>query len=97
MPTSSLWNGYQYGSYSFKVHAICPTGVSVSIAGVPCGQEFSMPTVSNNSQQEVPVMITNGSWFKQDVRFIVTAINNAGQSIGTAETNVSVNAAPFNW
>lgn len=97
IPQSQVWNAYQYGSYSFRIKAVCTNNVQVSIAGTPCGQEFSMPASMNNSQQEIPAVINNGSWYKQDVRFIITAINTSGQTIGTAETVVSVNAAPFNW
>lgn len=97
VPVSSVGNGYQYGSYSLRVRAICPNGVQVSIAGTPCGQEFSMPVTSSYQQQEVPAIITNTSWYKQDVTFVVTAVNPSGQAIGTKETNVSVNAQPFSW
>lgn len=97
MPTSAIWNGYQYGSHSFRIRAICQSSVQVSIAGTPCGQDFSMPSISNNAQQEIPAVITNSSWFKQDVTFVITAVNAQGQTIGVGETKVTANAAPFNF
>ncbi len=97
VPVSSVGNGYQSGSYSLRVRAVCPNGVQVSIAGTPCGQEFSMPVTSSYSQQEVPAIITNTTWYKQDVTFVVTAVNPSGQAVSTKETKVSVNAQPFSW
>lgn len=86
-----------YNQYSFKIRAICPTAVTVSIAGVPCGQEFSMPVTSNYYQQEVPTMITNGSWYGQDVVFEITATNALGTVAGTSRTTIRVNPAPFSF
>ena len=42
-------------------------------------------------------MITNTTWYKQDVVFEVVLTNVAGQVIGTAKTTVVANNAPFNW
>lgn len=84
-------------SYSVRLRAVCPSSVSVSIAGVLCGQEFVVPQRVINAQQEIPAMISNATWYKQEVTFQVTVINLANQVIGTSETKVTVNAAPFNW
>ncbi len=86
-----------YSNYSVRIMAVCPTGVSASIAGVQCGQEFVIPTTVINNQQEIPAVITNNTWYKQDVTFIVTIVNLTNQVIGKAETKVSANAAPFGF
>jgi hypothetical protein len=91
------YNGYTYGAYTVRLQAICGSGVTASIAGTPCGQEFVLPMSESTFQQEVPVMVGNTSWYKQNVTFRITASNGLGQTVGTGETTVSVNAAPFNW
>jgi peptidoglycan hydrolase-like protein with peptidoglycan-binding domain len=88
---------YTYGAYTVTLQALCGAGVTASIAGTPCGQEFVLPMSASTLQQEVPVMIGNTSWYKQNVIFRITASNGLGQIIGTGETSVSVNAAAFNW
>lgn len=91
-------NSYNnYGQYSFKIHAICVNNVQVSIAGVPCGQDFSMPVYTNNFQQEIPAKMTNSTWYRQDVVFEISAVNSNGVSVGSARTTVTVNPEPFNW
>ena len=90
-------NADVYGSYQVRLKAVCPIAVTASIAGVPCGQEFTIPAAVINSQQEIPVMVTNGTWYKQDVTFVVTIVNLANQVIGQASTVVTVNAAPFSF
>jgi hypothetical protein len=90
-------NADVYGSYQVRLKAVCPIAVTASIAGVPCGQEFTIPATVINSQQEIPVMVTNGTWYKQDVTFVVTIVNLANQVIGQATTVVTVNAAPFSF
>jgi peptidoglycan hydrolase-like protein with peptidoglycan-binding domain len=98
IPTYMSWNRDMYNQFSFKIHAICPSAVSVVIAGVSCGQDFTMPITTNNFQQEIPAMITNGSYYRQDVTFeIVVTDNLTGNVTGTARTTVTSNAAPFNW
>ena len=97
IPTGAGWDSNLYGQYSFKIRAICPAGVTVSIAGTQCGQDFSIPYAPTFFQSEIPASITNTSWYRQDVPFIMTVTNLAGQQIGTAQTNVTVNQAPFNW
>lgn len=84
-------------SYSVRIKSLCPPSVSASIAGVSCGQEFILPSVVTNGQQEIPAMITNSTWYKQDVTFQITVVNLLGQTVGTAETKVTANAAPFGW
>lgn len=88
---------YTYGTFSFKIKAICVNNVQVSIAGVPCGQDFAMPVNNNYFQQEVPSMITNSSWYRQDVVYEINAIDMNGSVIGTARTTVTVNPAPFSF
>lgn len=97
IPTGASWNANLYGQYSFKIRANCPLGVTASIAGVPCGQDFVIPFAPTYFQSEIPAVITNASWYRQDVVFVMTVTNLAGQQIGTAQTNVTVNQAPFNW
>ena len=80
-----------------KLRATCVNAVQVSIAGIPCGQELSMPASVLASQQGVPVMVTNTSWYKQDVVFEVMITTLSGQMIGTARTTVIANPAPFSW
>lgn len=90
-------NADVYGTYHVRLKAICPVGVSTSIAGIACGQEFTIPATVINSQQEIPAVITNSTWYKQEVTFVVTVVNLTNQVIGTAETKVTVNAIPFSW
>jgi peptidoglycan hydrolase-like protein with peptidoglycan-binding domain len=99
LPSVTSWNysGYTNGTYTIKIQALCTVGVTASIAGTPCGQEFILPMTSSTLQQEVPAIIGNTSWYKQNVIFRITAVNGLGQVVGTGETTVSVNAAPFNW
>jgi peptidoglycan hydrolase-like protein with peptidoglycan-binding domain len=100
VPTTTNY-GYStadvYGGYTVRLKAICPVSVTTSIAGVPCGQEFTIPPTVINAQQEIPAVITNGTWYKQDVTFVVTVVNFANQVIGQASTVVSVNAIPFSF
>jgi peptidoglycan hydrolase-like protein with peptidoglycan-binding domain len=100
VPTANQY-GYAttdvYGAYSVRLRAICPSSVTASIAGVPCGQEFTVPPTVVNTQQEIPAVITNGTWYKQDVTFKVTVVNLSNQVIGEAETKVMVNATPFSF
>lgn len=100
VPTNNAYgynNADMYGTYSVRIRAVCPPSVTASIAGVACGQEFTIPSTVINAQQEIPAIITNGTWYKQDVTFQVTVVNLANQVIGTAETKVSVNALPFGF
>lgn len=90
-------NSNIYGGYSFKIHAVCVNNVQVSIAGVPCGQEFAMPVTSNYAQQEVPSMITNTSWYRQDVIYEINAVDINGHIVGTARTTVTVNPGAFSF
>ncbi|MFA5132350.1 MAG: peptidoglycan-binding domain-containing protein [Candidatus Paceibacterota bacterium] len=86
-----------YNQYSFKIRAVCINNVQVSIAGVPCGQDFTMPVTSAYFQQEIPVMMTNTTWYRQNISFEINAFTSTGQLVGTASTTVSVNPAPFAW
>ncbi|MEN9551910.1 MAG: hypothetical protein RI935_287 [Candidatus Parcubacteria bacterium] len=97
IPRGASWDTYLAGNYSIKIKASCPSGVSASIAGTLCGQEFVIPFAPTFYQQEVPAVITNGTWFRQNVQFDLTVTNLAGQTIGTSQTNVIVNGTPFSW
>jgi hypothetical protein len=79
------------------VKALCTSGVSVTIAGTPCGQEFVIPFAPTAFQQEIPATINNQTWYKQDVTFDLTVVNLLGQTIGKAETKVVANGASFSW
>lgn len=97
IPTGASWNSTLYGNYSFKIRAICPAGVAVTIAGTPCGQEFVVPFAPVYMQQELPAMITNTTWYKHDVIFELTVTDLAGRVIGSQQTTVTSNPAPFAW
>jgi peptidoglycan hydrolase-like protein with peptidoglycan-binding domain len=97
IPTGAAWNANLYGQYSFKIRATCPAGVTAVIAGVPCGNDFVIPYAPVYFQSEVPASVTNTSWFSQNVTFTLTATNLAGQVIGSSQTTVTANAAPFSW
>jgi peptidoglycan hydrolase-like protein with peptidoglycan-binding domain len=97
IPTGASWDAYAYGQYSFKIRAICPSGVTVTIAGTPCGQDFSIPYAPTFFQSEIPTSIANTSWYQQSVTYVLTVTNLGGQTLGTSQTTVTVNAAPFSW
>lgn len=86
-----------YGTYSLKIRATCPSSVSATIAGTVCGQEFVLPYTLTASQQEIPTIITNSTWYRQDVTYDIFVSNLAGQVIGTSRTVVTVNPTPFSW
>lgn len=83
--------------YTLRMRAFCPSGVSASIAGVPCGQDFTIPHNASYFPTDIPAMISNPTWMSQDVSFTLTAVNAQGQVFATATTTVRVNAAPFNF
>lgn len=97
IPTGASWDANLYGNYSVKIHATCPAAVAVVIAGLSCGQDFILPYAPTYFQSEVPTMVTNASWYPQVVTYTLTVTNLVGQVIGTASTDVNVNAAPINW
>jgi peptidoglycan hydrolase-like protein with peptidoglycan-binding domain len=97
IPTGASWDANIYGQYSFKIRAICPAGTTASIAGVQCGSDFIIPFAPTFFQSEIPASIVNTSWYQQNVTFVLTVTNLAGQVLGTSETRVTVNAAPFSW
>ena len=97
IPTGASWNANVYNQYSFKIRAVCPTGVTVSIAGTPCGQDFSIPFAPSYFQSEIPVALSNATWYQQNVTFILTATTLQGQVLGTSQVNVTANHTPFNW
>ncbi len=86
-----------YKVASVRIVALCPSGVSSSIAGVACGQEFILPSTVSTQEQQIPVVITNTTWYKQDVTYRITVTNYANQVIGSAETKVTVNGLPFSF
>jgi len=95
IPTGASWDSNLYGNYSFKIRAVCPPSVTVSIAGVQCGQNFTIPFAPTYFQQEIPTAITNASWYTQTVTYQITVTNLLGQTLGTATTNVVVNPIPL--
>lgn len=98
IPASTYYNANVYGQYSMKISAICPsTNVQVMVAGVMCGQDFTIPFTINNVQQEIPARITNNTYYKQDITFVVSIINPLGQVVGTSQTIITGNAMPFAW
>lgn len=97
IPTGTYANQNVYGTYSFKIHALCPSSVQVSIAGVPCGQDFAVPVTGTNAQQEIPASITNSTYYRQDVMFEIAVTSHTGQVVGSARTTITVNATPFSW
>lgn len=97
IPTGASWNSNVYGQYSFKIRATCPAGTTASIAGTPCGQDFVIPFAPTFFQSEIPAAITNTSWYQQNVTFVLTVTNLAGQVLGTSEARVTASAAPFSW
>ena len=93
---------YNYGytqdlPYSYGISANCLAGVTVSIGGLGCGQEFVMPQSGNYLQRGIPVTATNNTWFTQSVVFNLTSYNQAGQIIGFASTSVQVNPVSRVW
>ncbi len=97
IPTGASWDANLYGQYSFKVRANCAPGVTTSIAGVQCGQDFSIPFAPTYFQSEIPTMVGNSTWYRQNVTFTLTVTNLQGHVLGTSETTVQVNGSPFNW
>lgn len=94
---SVLNNTTNLSSSVIKVRAICINTVEVSIGGVPCGQELVMPAETVIMQQGVPVMITNNTWYKQDITFEVSMFNQVGQMTASSKTTVTANHAPLSW
>lgn len=97
IPTGASWNANIYGQYSIRIRATCPNGIDVRVGGTPCGQDFILPYAPTYLQQEIPTVITNPTWYRQDVTFTLTVTDLAGRTIGQAQTVVSGNAAPLNW
>lgn len=97
IPTGSSWDTTYYGNYSIKIHATCPASVKVNIAGVGCGQDFVIPLAPTSFQQEIPSMITNSTWYRQEVVYEIVVSNLKGEVIGKAQTTVISNPAPFSW
>ncbi|MBP6888463.1 MAG: peptidoglycan-binding protein [Candidatus Pacebacteria bacterium] len=97
IPRGASWDSVLAGNYSIKVKATCPAGVTATIAGTQCGTDFVIPFAPVYFQQEIPTIITNTSWYKQNVAYDLTVVNLAGQVIGTSQVNVIANGAPFGW
>lgn len=97
IPRGASWDAALAGNYSIRVKATCPSGVTAVIAGTPCGMDFVIPFAPVYFQQEIPTTITNTSWYRQNVQYDLTVVNLNGQVIGSAQTNVIVNGAPFGW
>lgn len=90
---SLFWNQTN-NKYSFGVSASCSSGVSVSIGGMNCGQELSMPQTSQYTQREVPVTAINNGWFTQPVTFNLSVYDEFGRITGTSSTTVQINPTP---
>lgn len=97
IPTGAAWNANIFGQYAFKIRAICPVGVSASIAGVSCGQDFSIPFAPTFFQSEIPTFIANSTFYQQNVTYVLTVTSLTGQTISTAQTTVTANATPFSF
>lgn len=97
IPSGSPWFTGPSNGYTIKIRAICPSGVTASVAGTPCGQDFIFPFTATSFQQEIPAMISNTTWYRQDVIFQLTVTNSLGQVAGTGETKVTANAKAFSW
>lgn len=80
-----------------KVRATCFNNIQVNIAGVPCGQDFTIPLSALASGQGIPTMVTNTTWYKQDITVDVSLLGLQGQLFGTGRTTFTVNSAPFSW
>jgi peptidoglycan hydrolase-like protein with peptidoglycan-binding domain len=90
-------NIYGTQNYTFRLRAICTNGVAVSIAGVQCGNEFTLPYTYSNNQQEIPVTINNTIYYQQDVTFEIITRDPNGIEIGRNSTKVTVNGVPFGY
>ena len=91
IPVGASYNSNLVGPYSFKISANCPTGVSVSIGGQACGQDFFVPQAALAIMQDIPVMASNSGWFTQGLMFNLTVYNTSGQVLTTASTTVQIN------
>jgi peptidoglycan hydrolase-like protein with peptidoglycan-binding domain len=97
IPSFAPFDQNSLGAYSIKIRAVCPSAVTVSLAGATCAQDIVLPLTAVGQQQDVPVMITNPTWYSQTVRFEVAIMNTAGQTLGTNASSVVVNPSPFTW
>lgn len=97
VPTLDSWNTTIGTDSIVRMRAICLNNIQVSVAGIPCGQELVMPVSAVTNQSGVPVMITNTTWYKQEVIFEITITNPLGEVLGTAKTTVVASQAPINW
>lgn len=97
IPTGASWDANKYAQYSFKIHAACPAGVTATIAGTSCGQDFVIPYAPTYYQSEIPASISNTTWYQQTVPFIMTVTSLSGQIVGTSQVNVVANQASFSW
>lgn len=84
-------------TYTLRVKAVCPSSLTVSLAGAGCGQDIVIPFEATRLAQGIPVIITNPTWYKQDVTFSVALFTPNGQISADTSATVSVNAAPFSW
>jgi peptidoglycan hydrolase-like protein with peptidoglycan-binding domain len=95
---STSWNSTLAANYTVKVRAVCQNQLQVTVGGVTCGQDYTLPiNTINQFQQEVSARIINPYFQKQDVTFQVFVTNILGQVIAVQETKVTVNSAPLGW
>lgn len=97
IPTGTILETNSNGLYTFKIRALCPVGVTVSIAGTPCGIDIPVPYDAPFFNQQIPVIATSTSWYKQDITFELLIVNLLGQVVSTSRATVTINPAPFNW
>lgn len=95
---STTWDSTLAANYTIKLKAVCTSSIAVTIGGLPCGQEYTVPqSLASQYQQEVSATIVNPMFYPQGVTFQVLVVNILGQVIGISETKVSVNSAPLGW
>lgn len=95
---STSWDSTLAANYAIKVKALCAGSVAVTVGGVGCGNEYTLPSLGTNQfQQEVTATIVNPMFYKQDVIFQVTVVNILGQVVSLSEAKVTVNSAPLGW
>ncbi len=97
IPTGTLVESGNANLYSFRLRALCTASLTVNIAGTSCGIDIPVPFDAPFFNQQIPVMVTNSSWYKQDATFELLIVNSIGQVVSTSRATVTVNPNPFNW
>ncbi len=82
----------QYNSLYWKVRALCPTGVQITINGQACGTESYVYQQNIMTAPDIRVTLTNNSWGPQQVILEAEAYNYfGGQLLGKGTTAVVIN------